>query len=60
MNVEMIKRESITGSRRISNYAWVLILTIGGLGFLLSGISSYLHTVQFIIQKNGSKLQFFT
>ena len=43
MNVEMIKRESITGSRRISNYAWVLILTIGGLGFLLSGISSYLH-----------------
>ena len=42
MNTEFIKREKITGARRISNYIWVLILTLGGLGFLLSGISSYI------------------
>ena len=42
MNDQMIKREKITGSRRISNYIWVVILTLGGLGFFLSGISSYI------------------
>jgi hypothetical protein len=42
MNGQMIKREKITGSRRISNYIWVVILTLGGLGFFLSGISSYI------------------
>ncbi|NJK38605.1 MAG: photosystem I assembly protein Ycf4 [Oscillatoriales cyanobacterium RM2_1_1] len=32
----------ILGSRRGSNYLWATIVTFGGAGFLLSGISSYL------------------
>lgn len=34
--------ESIKGSRRISNYFWALVLSLGALGFLLVGVSSYL------------------
>jgi|TARA_B110000967_G_scaffold1698_1_gene1793 hypothetical protein len=37
-----IRIESITGSRRFSNYFWTSFLFIGGLGFLLAGLSSYL------------------
>lgn len=32
----------ILGSRRFSNYAWAVLSLIGGLGFLLAGLSSYL------------------
>ncbi|MEB3882946.1 photosystem I assembly protein Ycf4 [Lyngbya sp. CCY1209] len=32
----------IMGSRRFSNYFWATTVSIGGLGFLLAGISSYL------------------
>jgi hypothetical protein len=43
MNSEnnLIKRDNIVGSRRISNYFWSIFLLIGGLGFLLAGLSSY-------------------
>ncbi|CAD5938928.1 Photosystem I assembly protein Ycf4 [Planktothrix tepida] len=34
--------QKVTGSRRFSNYWWASVITIGGTGFLLSGISSYL------------------
>nr|ASO75916.1 photosystem I assembly protein Ycf4 [Storeatula sp. CCMP1868] len=34
----------ILGSRRFSNYLWALISCIGGSGFLLAGLSSYLGT----------------
>ena len=34
-------KEVITGSRRISNYFWVIVLGFGGIGFSLSGLSSY-------------------
>lgn len=34
--------KKITGSRRFSNYWWASVITLGGGGFLLSGISSYL------------------
>ena len=34
--------ELITGSRKISNFCWALILFLGSLGFLLVGTSSYL------------------
>jgi len=37
-----ILRQSVVGSRRFSNYWWATIVAIGGIGFLLSGISSYL------------------
>ena len=36
-----IRQEKIIGSRRFSNYFWSFFLFIGGLGFLLAGISSY-------------------
>ena len=36
-----IRQDKIIGSRRFSNYFWSFFLCIGGLGFLLAGISSY-------------------
>ena len=36
-----IRQDKIIGSRRFSNYFWSFFLFIGGLGFLLAGISSY-------------------
>jgi len=36
-----IRQDKIIGSRRLSNYFWSLFLLIGGLGFLLAGMSSY-------------------
>nr|YP_009389686.1 photosystem I assembly protein Ycf4 [Silene wilfordii]ANG08114.1 photosystem I assembly protein Ycf4 [Silene wilfordii] len=39
---ERIWIELITGSRKISNLGWAIILFLGSLGFLLVGISSYL------------------
>lgn len=35
-------RQNIIGSRRLSNYWWATIVTIGASGFLLAAISSYL------------------
>ena len=36
-----IRQDKIIGSRRFSNYFWSLFLLLGGIGFLLAGISSY-------------------
>jgi hypothetical protein len=36
-----IRQDQILGSRRFSNYFWSFFLLIGGLSFLLAGISSY-------------------
>jgi hypothetical protein len=36
-----IRQDEIIGSRRISNYFWSVFLFVGGLGFLLAGLSSY-------------------
>nr|YP_011006156.1 Photosystem I assembly protein Ycf4 [Dictyotopsis propagulifera]WAM63160.1 Photosystem I assembly protein Ycf4 [Dictyotopsis propagulifera] len=41
INENLIKRDIIIGSRRFSNFFWAIILFIGGLGFFLTGISSY-------------------
>ena len=38
---DQIRQENIIGSRRFSNYFWAFFLSIGGLIFLLAGISSY-------------------
>lgn len=49
MNKE-IRTDLILGSNRFSNYAWSIILLIGGLGFFLVGLGSYfnLQTLLFI------------
>ena len=36
-----IRQDKIVGSRRFSNYFWSFFLFLGGIGFLLAGISSY-------------------
>lgn len=35
-------RREITGARRLSNYWWAVVLSVGATGFLLAGLSSYL------------------
>ena len=37
-----ILRRDVLGARRISNYWWAVVISLGASGFLLSGISSYL------------------
>lgn len=34
---------TVPGARRLSNYIWGTILTVGGFGFLLTGLSCYLN-----------------
>ncbi|AFZ46271.1 photosystem I assembly Ycf4 [Cyanobacterium stanieri PCC 7202] len=41
---DFIFRQDITGARRLSNYLVAIASTIGGVGFLLAGLSSYFHT----------------
>ncbi len=36
-----VLRQPILGSRRFSNYWWATIISLGALGFLLAGLSSY-------------------
>lgn len=50
-------RQDILGSRRLSNLLWAVIITIGGVGFLLAGLSSYLKT-NLLIVSDPSQLQF--
>jgi Ycf4 len=37
----LLLHQSILGSRRFSNYFWAVVVTLGGAGFLLAGLSSY-------------------
>lgn len=37
-------RRSILGARRLSNIFWALVLSLGGMGFWLAGLSSYFQT----------------
>jgi len=39
-----VLRRDILGARRPSNYFWAGVTAIGGCGFFLAGLSSYLHT----------------
>ena len=47
----------ILGSRRLSNYIWAIIVTIGGIGFLLSGLSSY-WKINLLLVSDTTNLQF--
>lgn len=37
-----VLRQTVLGARRLSNYWWASVVTLGGIGFLLAGVSSYL------------------
>jgi hypothetical protein len=52
-----IYRQEIIGARRFSNFWWASVVTIGGVGFLLAGLSSYFHT-NFLLVGDMSDLQF--
>lgn len=64
---ELVRKDNITGSRRLSNYFWALALFLGGLGFLLTGLSSYyqikllpfLDTSQIIFLPQGIVMTFY-
>ncbi len=40
---EQVLCQKVLGSRRFSNYWWATVVSLGSLGFLLAGISSYLQ-----------------
>lgn len=40
---KQVLRQTVLGSRRLSNYWWATIILIGGTGFLLASVSSYLQ-----------------
>ena len=52
-----VLRQNILGSRRLSNYWWATVTAIGGIGFLLAGLSSYLR-VNLLFVSNPTELQF--
>jgi len=52
-----IRQEIIVGSRRFSNYFWGIFLAIGGISFLLAGLSSYFK-VNFLPIANPTELVF--
>jgi hypothetical protein len=41
----LIRRYIIIGERRISNYWWAIFVSLGSLGFLSTGITSYFSTI---------------
>ena len=48
-------RSYIVGSRRISNVSWAIIVSLGGLGFFLTGLSSYFN-VNLLIFSDSSNI----
>ena len=56
-NKASILRQNVLGSRRLSNYFWAIIVTMGGVGFLLSGLSSYFKT-NLLLVSDVSNIQF--
>lgn len=41
---DRVLRQTVVGSRRASNYFWAIVTTVGGTGFFLAALSSYLQT----------------
>jgi hypothetical protein len=52
-----IRQDTIIGSRRFSNYFWSFFLFLGGLGFLLAGMSSYFK-INLLPFTNSTELAF--
>ncbi|GBF79144.1 photosystem I assembly protein Ycf4 [Aphanothece sacrum] len=53
----LVFRQEVLGSRRFSNYWWAVIASMGGVGFLLAGLSSYLK-VNLLLVSDTSELYF--
>ena len=59
--------QPVLGSRRFSNFFWAVIVSIGGIGFLLTGLSSFFHTnllpishpIELIFFPQGAALSFY-
>ncbi|MFB6276802.1 MAG: photosystem I assembly protein Ycf4 [Halothece sp.] len=49
--------QNIIGARRPSNYFWAIIAMMGGVGFLLAGLSSYFQ-VNLLMVSDPTNLQF--
>jgi len=52
-----IRQDQVVGSRRFSNYFWSFFLLLGGIGFLLAGLSSYFK-INFLPFTNSTELVF--
>ena len=52
-----IRQDRIVGSRRFSNYFWIISLFFGGAGFFLAGLSSYFK-INFLPFTNSMELIF--
>lgn len=52
-----VLRQDVLGSRRLSNYFWAIAVTMGGVGFLLSGLSSYFK-INLLLVSDATNLQF--
>lgn len=53
----LVRYDLILGSRRFSNYIWLIISFLGGIGFFIVGISSYLG-LQILPFGNTDSIQF--
>ena len=58
MNNQLIRRYTVIGSRRISNYIWALFIFLGSISFLITGFSSYFNEDFFLIF-NSKNITFF-
>jgi|TARA_B100000809_G_C15060994_1_gene502401 hypothetical protein len=62
-----IRQDNIIGSKRLSNYFWAVFLSLGGIGFLLAGFSSYFKvkllpftdTTEFVFLPQGIIMTFY-
>jgi len=52
-----VLRQEVLGSRRLSNYFWAIVVSMGGIGFLLAGLSSYLK-VNLLLVSDPTGLMF--
>ena len=52
-----VLRSYIEGSRRLSNFCWAAIVSLGGLGFFLTGLSSFLK-LNLLLFSDSSEISF--
>jgi len=57
IKMDLVRRDIIVGSKRLSNYFWAIVLLFGGIGFLLAGFSSYFK-INFLLFANPTELVF--